>query len=52
MATGPVVTNFLIELLGSEGRKVCSKSQDHMTNMAVMPVHGIKPLKFFFSGNS
>ena len=38
-ATGPVVTNFYRAPL-AEGRKVCSNSPGHMTNMAAMPVQG------------
>ena len=39
-ATGPIVTNFYIERPWAEGRKVCSNSPGHMTNMAAMPIHG------------
>ena len=39
-ATGPIFTNFYIEPPWAEGRKVCSNSPSHMTNMAAMPVHG------------
>ena len=36
----PIVTKFHIEPPWAEGRKVSSNSPDHMTVMAVMPVHG------------
>ena len=39
-ATGPIFTNFYIERPWAEGRKVCSNSPGHMTNMAIMPIHG------------
>ena len=45
-ATGPIVTNFYIEPFWAEGRKVCSNSPGHMTNMAAMPVQGKNLYKF------
>ena len=45
---GPIVTNIDIERPWAEGRKVCSNSPDHMTNMAAMPIHGENIYKYSF----
>ena len=39
-ATWPNVTKFLAEPPGAEGIKICTNPQDHMTNMATMPIYG------------
>ena len=39
----PIVIEFYIEPPWAEGRKVCSNSPGHMTNMAAMPVHNEPP---------
>ena len=39
-ATGSVVTKFHIKPPLAGGRKKLFKNPGHMTNMAVMPVHG------------
>ena len=46
-ATGPIVTKNIEPPL-AVGRKVCSNSPGHMTNMATMPVHGKNLYKFIF----
>ena len=38
--TGPNVTKFLLEPPWAEGIKICTNPQDHMTNMATMPIYG------------
>ena len=43
--TGPTEPKFHIEL--PEGRKVCSNSPGHMTNMTVMPIHENSYYYFF-----
>ena len=50
--TGPIVIKFHVESLWAEERKVYSNSSGLTTNMAVIPVHGKKPLKLFSSGTS
>ena len=39
-ARGLVVTKLHVKLPRAEGLKICSYSQDHMTNMATKPIYG------------
>ena len=38
--TGPIATIFHIQPLGPLGKKSCSNSLGHMSNMAAMPIYG------------